>query len=108
MHSELVALSRKDSQILVFGDDGCAKHNDLISNHLIRLRRFLFLNLMRNLSLVSSVSLSLPASGIKNTTFDLDENVTYLAAQKNVDGEAEVEVWKLESVETTVRTRTAF
>ena len=89
----------------MFGDDGCTKHNDLIfhiNDHLIRLHRFLFLNLMRNLSLVSSASLSLPASGIRDTTFDLDENVIYLAAQKNADGEAEIEVWKLENFESTV------
>lgn len=53
---------------------------------------------MRNLSLVATEhdSLSYANAHLTATAFDLDENVLYAASErKNLDGEVEVELWKV-------------
>lgn len=53
---------------------------------------------MRNLSLIATEyeSLSHANANLTATAFDLDENVLYAASErKNLDGEVEVELWKV-------------
>ena len=55
---------------------------------------------MRNISLVASSSTDLPNANIAATTWDLDDNVLYIASEvASPDGEVEVTISKLNEFE---------
>lgn len=55
---------------------------------------------MRNLTFISSWDSQIPSANVTATTFDLDENVIYAASEaRNLDGEVEVELWKIDQSE---------
>lgn len=55
---------------------------------------------MRNLALVATSTVKLDNLNISATTVDLDENVLYAVSEKqNLDGEVDVELWKIGSIE---------
>ncbi|CAA7260510.1 unnamed protein product [Cyclocybe aegerita] len=55
---------------------------------------------MRNLTLISSWEVHIPAGDLTATTYDLDENIIYVSTEcSNPDGEVEVELWRIEQSE---------
>ncbi|KAF8911562.1 IkappaB kinase complex IKAP component [Gymnopilus junonius] len=55
---------------------------------------------MRNLTLISSWASHISPANVSATTFDLDENVLYVSSEcYNLDGEVEVELWKIDQSE---------
>ncbi|KAF9463531.1 pol II transcription elongation factor [Collybia nuda] len=56
---------------------------------------------MRNLTLAASTLTVIQNANVTATTIDLDENVIYATSERqNLDGEVEVEIWKVDSDET--------
>lgn len=55
---------------------------------------------MRNLTLAASTLTVLQNANVSATTIDLDENVIYATSERqNLDGEVEVEIWKVDNDE---------
>lgn len=55
---------------------------------------------MRNLTLAASTLTVLQNANVSATTIDLDENVIYVTSERqNLDGEVEVEIWKVDNDE---------
>jgi len=56
---------------------------------------------MRNLVLVANSAITLENLNLSATTVDLDENVLYAVSEnQNLDGEVDVEIWKIGSFKT--------
>ncbi|KIJ49936.1 hypothetical protein M422DRAFT_74490 [Sphaerobolus stellatus SS14] len=61
---------------------------------------------MRNLSLLSASTLTVPATHpahlIRCSTYDLDDNTTYIASEAKVDADVNVQVWKVDEDQTLI------
>ncbi len=53
---------------------------------------------MRSLTLISDSELNVAAGHITSSTYDLDEDIVYVASERNdPDGEVEVDLWRIPS-----------
>ena len=75
----------------------------MITCHSIRSSRLplstsaVYTGVMRNLSLSSYETLSVSGANFSSTALDLDQNVLYVASERqNFDADTEVEIWRIE------------